>query len=266
MKKKKRGKTTLARTRTHAFNRRAKKAKRSNKKRKNTEGKNRIRKERKVSFCMSLTDTATDTQQRAGMKSKASCEAWAVPRKWRQYLPKDAPIYILRSCWLAECEGSAVPNPTLFASTCSCPTASRRTDATRKWQRGRSIRNGIMLIRKAVGQQELGERWGRREHGVPGSSRQNVGCQLAVCQLGGLRWRAWVMVLPVASRCQADALAAGPDATVSTHACTHTYAKRAALIAVLSVCPAGKSFSCLVPSRTHITWPKEIEKWQLPER
>lgn len=112
----------------------------------------------------------------------------------------------------------------------------------------------------------VGERWGRREHGVPGSSRQNVGCQLAVCQLGGLRWRAWVMVLPVASRCQADALAAGPDATVSTHACTHTYAKRAALIAVLSVCPAGKSFSCLVPSRTHITWPREIEKWQLPER
>lgn len=53
MKKKARKKTTLARTRTHTFNRRAKKAKRGKsikKEKKNMEGKNRTRKERKVSF------------------------------------------------------------------------------------------------------------------------------------------------------------------------------------------------------------------------
>lgn len=105
-KRKTRKKTTLARTRTHTFNRRAKKAKSSKSIiKKNTKGKNRTRKERKVSFCMSLTDTTTDTTQgkwqwscKRKTKRDERGEAWAVPRKWRQYLLKDAPIYILRSC------------------------------------------------------------------------------------------------------------------------------------------------------------------------
>lgn len=53
---------------------------------------------------MSLKDTTTDTTQGKWqwrckrMKRDERGEAWAVPRKWRQYLLKDAPIYILRSC------------------------------------------------------------------------------------------------------------------------------------------------------------------------
>lgn len=62
-KRKTRKNNTRSHTRTHTFNRRAKKAKSSKSIKKNTKGKNRTRKERKVSFCMSLTDT---TQGKCG--------------------------------------------------------------------------------------------------------------------------------------------------------------------------------------------------------
>lgn len=58
------------------------------------------------------------------------------------------------------------------------------------------------------------------------------------------------MVLPVASqagRCTTSSQARCNCFHTRMH--THTYAKQSALIAVLSVCPAGKSFSCLVSSR-----------------
>lgn len=143
-------------------------------------------------------------------------EAWAVPRKWRQYLLKDAPIYILRSCWLAECEGRTqrpespwqqAPIPTSLHSFATCPAQhlgrhKRHTQVTaravdKKWN---------YVDKKCSMRSSRAERGWKWERGVWGTrKRQNVGCQLAVCQLGGLRRRAWVMVLPASP---ADALPA----------------------------------------------------------
>lgn len=104
----KRGKTTLARTRTHTFNRRAKKAK-SSKSIKKTR-REKIEQEKKEKYLFAWVWQTQRQIRRGDVDGDASgrgmnCEAWAVRRKWRQYLLKDAPIYILRSCWLAECKG-----------------------------------------------------------------------------------------------------------------------------------------------------------------
>lgn len=112
-----------------------------------------------------------------------NCEAWAVPRKWRQYLLKDAPIYILRSCWLAECEGRTQrpvplagpdPNPNLTSFLFHLPHSiladKRHTQVT-----ARAVDKKWNYVDKkssiASSRAKLGAWAGTGEPGQPGSGK-----------------------------------------------------------------------------------------------
>lgn len=161
-------------------------------------------------------------------------------RKWRQYLPKDEPIYILRSCWLAECAWSTPSNQTQAPKPAPSPANRQHLSGQRHTQ----------LTARAVDKKwnyaRAGEGWVTKR-GLSTCCLSTWWLKVAQRARVRMSYGVWLLACPPTKQMQLLSLV-GRCKRLAALTC----AKQR-----LSQCSASVQESLSFTSRTHITWPRD---------